>query len=332
MNDQLKPAAHPMCSRFFIIVLKAQSFFILQVSSIMELERILKLFSFSSVNRLTKKRNPLSGSFANFIGWQSGENGETKGGIFLRKAKVYTASVILLFSLLSLSPDIQAETGASGEGISGFLIHPVIVTILLSIAMLGLLLELFTPGLTFPGIAGLGALGLFFISHWMEGLVGFDSIILLIIGFGFFFAEIFLPGGIAAFLGLAAILLSVLLTGSDLRTTGIAILIALMVASAGMVILVKFFGKRLQLFSKVILTDSTDTKSGYVSTVNRFELIGQTAVTMNALRPSGTIKLSDERIDAVSEGRYIEAGKDVKIIKVEGSRIVVRELEKEEEE
>lgn len=250
----------------------------------------------------------------------------------MSQLKIYISSVVLLFYLVSLSPVVQAETGSIGEDITGFLIHPIVVTIVLSIAMLGLLLELFTPGLTFPGIVGLGALALFFISHWIEGFVGFDSIILLIIGFGFFFLEIFLPGGIAAFLGLAAILLSIWLTGSDMRTTGIAILIALIAASAGMVILVKFFGKRLQLFSKVILTDSTDTKSGYVSTVNRLELIGQTALTMTALRPSGTIKLNDEHIDAVSEGRYIEAKKDVKIIKVEGSRIVVRELEKEEGE
>lgn len=250
----------------------------------------------------------------------------------MQKVKIYTASAILLSSLFSLSPAIYAETGGSGEGFSGFLIHPVTITILLTIAMLGLLLELFTPGLSIPGFIGFMALGLFFYGHWAEGLVGFNSIILLIIGLCLFFVEIFLPFGVAAFLGLAAILLGVLLTGSDLQTTGIAILIALTAATIGMVILVKFFGRRLQLFNRIILSDSTDTKSGYVSNANRPELVGQMAVTATELRPSGTIVYGDERIDAVSEGRYIGRGKDVKIIKVEGSRIVVRELEKQEEE
>lgn len=254
----------------------------------------------------------------------------------MQKIKFYTAFGLLLFSFLAMAPAFQAETGQVNESMSGgftsFLTHPVVVTILLSIAVLGLLLELFTPGVSFPGLVGLTAMLLFFYGHWAEGTVGYDSIILLLVGFGFLFIEFFLPGGVAGFIGLCAILFSILLAGGDLRITGLAILIALIVASAGMVIIVKFFGKRLQLFKKVILTDATDTKSGYVSTANRPELIGQTAVTMTALRPAGTIKLLDERIDAVSEGRFIGAGKDVKIIKVEGSRIVVRELEKEGEE
>lgn len=251
----------------------------------------------------------------------------------MRKVKIYITSVILLFSLFSLSSVISAETTASGgEGFSGFLIHPVMVTVLLSVALLGLLLELFTPGLSVPGFIGMTALGLFFYSHWAEGLVGFDSVIFFLIGLGFFFAEIFLPFGILAIIGLSSILLSVLLTGNDLQATGIAILIALIVASTGMVIVVKFFGKRLQLFNRIVLMDSTDTKSGYVSNINRTELVGQGAITATELRPSGTIIFGDERIDAVSEGRYIGRGKNVKIIKVEGSRIVVRELEEKEEE
>ncbi|WP_235318375.1 NfeD family protein [Planococcus sp. CAU13] len=248
------------------------------------------------------------------------------------KAKIYSASAILLLSLFSLSPVIFAETGGNGGSFSGFLIHPVMVTILLTIAILGLLLELFTPGLSVPGFIGMMALGIFFYSHWVEGMVGIDSIILLVIGLCLLLLELFLPFGVAGFLGLASILLGVLLSGSDLQTTGIAILIALTAASIGMVILVKFFGKRLQLFNRIILSDSTDTKSGYVSNANRPELIGQIAETATELRPSGTIVLGDERIDAVSEGRYIGRGKNVKIIKVEGSRIVVRELEKQEEE
>ncbi len=71
--------------------------------------------------------------------------------------------------------------------------------------------------------------------------------------------------------------------------------------------------------------DSTDTESGYVSNVNRLDLIGREALTATPLRPSGAVVLDGERIDVVSEGNYIDRGKDVIIVKVEGSRIVVRE-------
>ena len=218
------------------------------------------------------------------------------------------------------------------ESLARFLTNPIVVPILLSIAGLGLLLELFTPGVGIPGLIGLTFLLLFFYGHLVAGLAGYESIILLVIGFGLLVAEFIIPGGVAGFLGIAAILGSILLAGGDLKTTAIAVLIAMIVATVGMVIVVKFFGKRLDLFKRIILTDATDTEHGYVSTTNRPELVGKIARAVTALRPSGTIKLDDERIDAVSEGRFIDNGKDVKIIKVEGSRIVVRELEKQEEE
>ena len=47
---------------------------------------------------------------------------------------------------------------------------------------------------------------------------------------------------------------------------------------------------------------------------------------MTDLRPSGTSSIKDERVDVVSEGSFILKGTRVKVVKVEGSRIVVREM------
>lgn len=76
----------------------------------------------------------------------------------------------------------------------------------------------------------------------------------------------------------------------------------------------------------MVLKDATDTESGYVSNKNRLELLGKEAITSTPLRPAGAIMLDGERIDVVSEGGYIDARKTVIIIKVEGPRIVVREV------
>ena len=42
------------------------------------------------------------------------------------------------------------------------------------------------------------------------------------------------------------------------------------------------------------------------------------------LRPSGTALIDGERLDVVSEGDFVEPGQKVRVVKVEGLRIVVR--------
>jgi membrane-bound serine protease (ClpP class) len=178
---------------------------------------------------------------------------------------------------------------------------------------------------------GLSAIVLFFFGHMVAGLAGYESLLLFMVGVGFVIAEFFLPGAIAGIIGLALIIGSIILAGGNVIHMGVSVLIALIVAIVGMVIIMKFFGKNLKLFNKIILTDATDTELGYVSNVNRYELIGKFAESMTPLRPSGTIMHEGERIDAVTEGGYVDRGKMVKIIKVEGSRTVVREMKEGEE-
>ena len=105
-----------------------------------------------------------------------------------------------------------------------------------------------------------------------------------------------------------------------------SILIAMLIAGIGMVILMKFFGKKLHMFNRLVLNDSMTTEEGYVSNKNRIELIGKQGQSLTPLRPSGTIVIDQERLDVVTEGNYVDAGKTVEVVKVEGSRIVVREI------
>lgn len=215
------------------------------------------------------------------------------------------------------------------ETLARFITHPIVVPILLSIASLGLIVELYSPGFGVAGTMGLISLVLFFFGHMVAGLAGYETIIIFVIGIILILAELFLPGGISGVLGAAAIIFSIILAGGNVVQMSIAVLIALTVAIVGMVMMMKFFGKKLKVLNKVILSDATTTELGYVSNENRLDLVGKVAVTMTALRPAGTIRIQDERIDAVSDGSYIEKDKHVTIIKVEGSRIVVREIKEE---
>ena len=71
---------------------------------------------------------------------------------------------------------------------------------------------------------------------------------------------------------------------------------------------------------------STSTEAGYRSHDDRSYLVCITGYTTSDFIPAGIITLDDKRIDAVSDGTFILRNKKVKILEVEGSRVVVREI------
>lgn len=214
------------------------------------------------------------------------------------------------------------------EKLARFITNPIVVTLLLTIGCFGLVFEVFSPGFGIPGIIGLSSFGLFFFGHTLAGFAGYESVLIFIIGLALLVAELVVPGGIVGIIGGALMIISLLFAGESVVHMAYSILIAVFIAIIGMVILMKFFGKNLHVFNKLILRDATTTEEGYVSNVNRIDLLGKMGDTITPLRPAGTIIVDNERIDAVSEGSYIDANRQVEVIQVEGSRIVVREMKK----
>ncbi|SDQ48799.1 NfeD family protein [Virgibacillus salinus] len=241
------------------------------------------------------------------------------------KATVQDRTEMLNDLGLSNATIIEKEPTIS-ENIARFITNPVVVPILLSIASLGLIVELYSPGFGIPGIMGLLSLILFFYGHVVAGLAGMEAIILLILGLVLIIAEFFVPGGIAGLLGVASVVGSLIISGQDIGHMSMSIGIAFIVAIIASIILFKTMGMEKGFFRHIILKDQTSTELGYVSTVNRLELIGLEGVTVTQLRPSGTAKFDDERLDVVSEGGFIQSNRPVKVVKVEGVRVVVREV------
>lgn len=232
----------------------------------------------------------------------------------------------LLEKLDLADAEIRNLEESFAEKLARFFTNPAVVTILLSIASLGLILELYSPGFGVPGFMGLTALVLFFYGHLVAGLAGYESIVLFVVGIVLIILEFFVPGGIMGVLGFLAITGSLFLATDNIVHMGVSILTAIGIAIVTTIIMAKVLGKRMKIFNKIILRDSTSTESGYVSNKNRTELIGLEGITLTPLRPAGTVLIEDERIDVVSEGSFVQKDKKVKIIKVEGSRIVVREI------
>ena len=58
----------------------------------------------------------------------------------------------------------------------------------------------------------------------------------------------------------------------------------------------------------------------------KYEYLDKEGIALTDLRPSGVIEIGEEKLDALSEGSYIQKGSQIKVVKVEGSKIIVRRL------
>lgn len=221
--------------------------------------------------------------------------------------------------------NLQADDTLS-EKMAKFLTNQYVIPVLLSFGCLGLILELYRPGFGAPGFIGLTSLFLFFYGHHIAGLAGWETVMLFAAGSMLLLLEFFLPGGIIGTIGLILVVLSLLFAAENIGHMAVSLLIAGSVSFLAIFIMSKVIGKRMKWFKKIILQDSTSTEKGYVSNQTRTDLIGKQGVALTVLRPSGTVMIDNERLDVVTEGTYIDQGKKVLVVKAEGPRIVVREI------
>ena len=149
--------------------------------------------------------------------------------------------------------------------------------------------------------------------------------ILIIAGLFLIGAEIFLPGGVIGFIGticlLAAIVVGFVLFPMEialLNTLAIIVLVGICI-----VVWVKYFPKTRMGRS---LTLSDDGKSFKSASPEFKELEGQEGVAVSTLRPAGIAKFDGQRIDVVADGSWIEGGRPIRVTKVEGVRILVKEI------
>ncbi|MBQ6131183.1 MAG: NfeD family protein [Selenomonadaceae bacterium] len=84
--------------------------------------------------------------------------------------------------------------------------------------------------------------------------------------------------------------------------------------------------KNENLLEELVLDERQDNRDGYTSVVDKSRFMGKEGVCVTDLRPAGTINVDGEPLDVVTEGNFISAGEKVKIINVDGSRVLVRQI------
>jgi len=212
------------------------------------------------------------------------------------------------------------------EQVGRILTTPWVAILLLVLGVIALGIEFMQPGLTGPAAIGIICLTLFFLGNALVGTAGWVEIALAVSGLVLLAVELFTPGfgifglaGIAAFLG--AIFLAAPSAGLAWRyLMWTTIASAFVLFAAIRAISKRGLGKVLTL---------RDTAKGWSAQAeDRSRLVGREGVSLTVLRPAGTAVFGDQRLDVVTEGEFVPAGVPVKVVRVEGTRIVVRSVSK----
>jgi membrane-bound serine protease (ClpP class) len=248
-------------------------------------------------------------------------------------ADVRAESIDAVLTFLELpDADVRRASPTWAETLVRFLTHPIATSLLLTLGMLGLIVELRTPGLGVPGILGVTSLALFFWGHWLVQLTGWEELLLVGAGFVLLVFEVFVtPGfGVLGVLGLIALLgglgLSLVGVGATWEVVLIAagrVVLSLLLALAAMAMLRVL--PRLPFGRRLVLETEMAADSGYASAPEGDRRwLGQRGTAASPLRPAGLAHLAGERVDVVSDGEFIDAGDPLEVIRVDGNRIVVR--------
>lgn len=213
-----------------------------------------------------------------------------------------------------------------GERLARLVTEPTIAGLLLSFGILGITVEFWTPGFGLPGAAGLACLGLFFGGHLLAGVGGWEAAALFLLGLGLLATEVFLPGfGIFGLGGLAALLGGVYLFTGGGPNAITAMATAVIITLAGTILVLRFAARR-GLLLRLTLPARQGKEEGFSSHEESSDLTGQTGVAVTPFRPAGILEVGGRRVDAISEGGFVSPGAPLQVLRVEGGRIIVREV------
>lgn len=203
---------------------------------------------------------------------------------------------------------------------------PALQLILLAIIFLSIMIEIKTGGLGIGALLGLVAAAVFWGSSYVNGLVSIYQIALFLGGILLIIIELITPAtGILAAIGIFLMLYSMVLALGGNISAIYMLLGAFIIAVIIFIIILKHLPSS-RLWKKVVLQNSSTAEQGYISSTNQSSLLQREGIVLTELHPAGTILVDGQPIDVVSEGVYINKGASVRIIKIDGSRIIVRKI------
>ncbi|MDO5423818.1 MAG: NfeD family protein [Eubacteriales bacterium] len=154
------------------------------------------------------------------------------------------------------------------------------------------------------------------------------GILLLVAGFILVGIEIVLPGfSVPGVSGIICLVVGVFLL-ADTVTEGVFITIAVLALLGILMAVLLWLLSKGKLRTPLILKEEQNREEGYLSSSDLNYLLNKKGYAVTDLRPAGVGNIDEIKFDVMSEGNYISKGAEIQIIKVEGSKLVVREIRK----
>jgi membrane-bound serine protease (ClpP class) len=248
-----------------------------------------------------------------------------------------------IYSDLGIASPVEDRIEATwSEGLVGVLTSPIVSMLLLAAGLLGIWVEIKTPGFGFPGIAGILAVALLLFGHHLAGLAEVPEILLFAAGVALLAVEIFLlPGtGVFAILGVASVLLGLVLSFQDftfpdmkgapwqvdvLLDSAGRVILSFLCAGMGLLAVLRFLPK-VPLLNKLVLEAEISGSAPEPSASS--ELVGRFGHAVTTLKPGGKVAVNGHVLDVVADGEFVAPGEPVEILRIEGMRIVVARLKR----
>ncbi|MBQ9832236.1 MAG: hypothetical protein IJO48_00740 [Clostridia bacterium] len=155
------------------------------------------------------------------------------------------------------------------------------------------------------------------------------AIACLAAGLALVICEMFMPGfGITGILGTVALIFAVIFRAQTGPVEAVIVTIALILIfllTAGFIIFRSLKKGRLS-HSQIVLNDSITENATPIVNEDMQSLVGKEGICLNTLRPSGNADFDGLKLDVLSDGEFIKAGSKVRIVRVEGLKILVKEV------
>jgi len=214
-----------------------------------------------------------------------------------------------------------------------------LAAVLITLGILGLIVEMLIPGFGIPGILGIACLGLFFWAHIFVGLAGWESIVFFLGGLVAILLEVFVftavDFGVAGLAGLVLIglgfytaMVGPFTNPSQVISAVGAVSGGLVVAVVGTIVLLTRLPKSRLRFGGVILSSAITGRAFDKGRAEAAESpwVGRQGVAATDLHPVGAGEFAGERVDVTCEEGYLPEGTPIVVIKDEAYRKVVRKV------
>ena len=239
-----------------------------------------------------------------------------------------------LLALLELSEaTVKSFSENWSENLVRFLTNPVVASLLTTFGFLGILFELQSPGWGIPGTFGAVCLALSLGASAIVRLATMSDLLIVLVGLVLLMVEaLLIPGfGIAGVAGIGVILWGLYLlllpdvpVSEEVYHSALnGLTIGLIGGIIALVLLFRMVTKT-KFWTKLTSPGVESQDEGYSTSIGLEDMVGKNGIATSDLRPSGWALFGDQKIFVVTEGEFVDKDQSIKVLSVDGNRVVVR--------